>query len=128
MDPKIAHASKDPAKPKTAIGQAAVLVHKSFQAFQHRCDAASNCNREVIVVPIQPPGGKPMLVVSVYYRPQCDSKTTDTHDWISHLFSLKVSGPIIIGGDFNAKSSLWGYSHSDLREKLLEQALGLSSL
>lgn len=69
-----------------------------------------------------------MLVVSVYYRPQCDSKTTDTHDWISHLFSLKVSGPIIIGGDFNAKSSLWGYSHSDLREKLLEQALGLSSL
>lgn len=69
-----------------------------------------------------------MLVVSVYYRPQCNSKTTDTYDWITHLFSLNFSGPIIIVGDFNAKSSLWGYSHSDIRGKLLEQALELSSL
>lgn len=128
MEPKIAHASKDPAKPKTGLGQAAALVHLSCQAVQHKWDAASNSNREVVVVRIQPPGGKPMLVISLYYRPQCNSKTTATYDWITYLFSLNFSGSIIIGRDFNAKSSLWGYSQSDLRGKVLRQALKLSSL
>lgn len=128
MDPKIPRTYKDKTKSPSTPGQAAVLVHKSCHSVQHRWDEASNSNREVIIVRVQPPSGKPVLLVSVYYRPQCNSRTRDSYDWISHIFSLNFSGPVIIGGDFNARSTLWGYSHSDLRGKLLEQVLEYSPL
>lgn len=127
-DPKITHFSKDPSKGPTAYGQAAVLVHKSCRAVQHHWDGASNNNREVVVVRITPPGGKPLLIISVYYRPQCSSRNRGTYDWLPHILSLNFSGPIIIGGDFNAKSTLWGYLTSDVRGKNLEQAIEFSHL
>lgn len=67
MDPKIPHTYKDKTKSPSTPGQAAVLVHKSCHSVQHRWNKASNTNREVIIVRVQPPSGKPVLMVSVYY-------------------------------------------------------------
>lgn len=127
-DPTIPHKSKDPNKAPSVSGQATILVHKSCKAVQHHWDKASDSSREVIIVRIDPPGGKALLLVCVYYRPQCTSHVRGTYDWIPHVLSLNFSGPIIIGGDFNARSTLWGYPTSDLRGKLLEQAIEFSHL
>lgn len=109
-------------------GQAAILVHNSCQAVQHKWDKASTEHREVIIVRVVPPGGKPMLLVSVYYPPARGSVPATIYDWIPYLRSLNFSGPILVGGDFNARNTLWGYPNSDTRGKLLEQALEFSPL
>lgn len=69
-----------------------------------------------------------MLIASVYYKPNSGAIPSTLYDWIPHLLSLNFSGPVIIGGDFNARNTLWGYSSSNRRGRLLEQTLEFGHL
>lgn len=75
-----------------------------------------------------PPGGKSVLLVSVYYKPRSGAVPPSLYNWIPYLFSLRFTGPIVIEGDFNARNTLWGYSSTNRRGRLLEQTLEYSPL
>lgn len=102
-------------------GVAVALVHESCHAVEHHWDQARNGNRKVVIVLVTPPGGKPMLLVPVYYKPCSRDIPSTQYDWIPYLFSLRVTGPIVIergGGD----------SSSNHQGQLLEQTLEFSPL
>lgn len=127
MTPAIVHVGANAVE--KIEGQAAILVRKDCKAVQYRWDLDCNRHREVVVVKVDPPGSRPVLLVSVYYRPYGSDRYSDTYDWITHIFSLlRFDGPVIVGGDFNARSPLWGYTKTDVRGSLLEQALEFSPL
>lgn len=56
----------------------------------------------------------------------CSSR--NPYDWLPRILSSNFPGPIIIGGNFNAKSALCCYSTCHLRGKSLEQASEFSQL
>lgn len=52
----------------------------------------------------------------------------DKYEWIQQLIATDHRSPVIVGGDFNAKNALWGYSTTDCRGRRLEEAMDISNL
>ncbi|KAH6936493.1 hypothetical protein HPB50_018234 [Hyalomma asiaticum] len=87
---------------------------------------ASNQYREIVAVKFAFPGkGKQhsLVVASVYYRPRSGTTSPHEYAWIQQLLHEANGVQVIIGGDFNAKSDIWGYSIADSRGRLLSDQL-----
>lgn len=63
-------------------------------------------NQEVVGV-LARPVKTPVILVSFYARPQ---RTRLNLGWITHLRSTYPGIPILVGGDFNAPHTEWGYN------------------
>lgn len=120
-DPSISSQARSSHGP--TLGLAVVLVHKSCHTVQHRWGQACNDDREVIMVLVTPPGGKSVLLVSVYYKPRSGAVPPSLYDWIPYIFSLRFTGPIIMGETSTLVITLWGYLSTNCRGRLLEQTL-----
>ena len=61
---------------------------------------------------------KTITVCSIYLPPTMVFNSTDLENLIAQLLP-----PILLLGDFNAHSTLWGCSKTDLRRKMIEDLL-----
>ncbi|KAH9363850.1 hypothetical protein HPB48_005250 [Haemaphysalis longicornis] len=78
------------------------------------------CNdvQEVVAVRVSF-GGRTLLVASTYVRPQLPGAN---FDWMQQLRALYFRDEVVIGGDFNALSTTWGYRVTNIRGRNLEKS------
>lgn len=71
-------------------------------------------------------------MVGVYFSPRLNKAVFEAgHDGIGDFIRSRLPAPVLLAGDFNAKSALWGSSCPNLRGEILEEwavALGLVCL
>lgn len=131
-EPSITHQGKvsSPTQP-SVVEQAAVLVRSDLGCCKVSVPGQCSKDHEVVIVQVRLPDGKPLLAASVYYRPVTGSQKSVKYNWLRHLVLRYPHTLIVIGGDFNAKSTTWGYDSTDGRGSCLEAAIddcGLSLL
>lgn len=102
-------------------GYAAILVDASIPAAQLQVPASNSNMHEVVAIVAQPPHAKKIILVSAYYQPYSSSTGTGPFTWLQHLINTNPNTPILVGGDFNAHHTAWGYSTNSARgTKLVE--------
>ncbi|KAH9379143.1 hypothetical protein HPB48_015921 [Haemaphysalis longicornis] len=81
---------------------------------------AGMCNdvQEVVAVRVFF-GRRTLLVASTYVRPQLPGAN---FDWMRQLRALYPRDEVVIGGDFNALSTSWGYRVTNIRVRNLEES------
>lgn len=109
-------------------GYVAVLVRSSLGNQQIQDPEFSSADHEVVAVHTRLPGGKPIIVATAYYKPTTSSSTTASFTWLQVLTSRFPGTPILLGGDFNAPNTLWGYNRTHPRGKALEYAAEAAGL
>lgn len=121
--------SRATVRPTTPPGQAAVLIHKACKAALLDLSAYCTQTREIVAVKFTLPKQskhQAFVVASVYYRPSTSTPSTgrpNELNWFSELLHLSSGCQLIIGGDFNARHTLWGYTRCDLRGKAIADLL-----
>lgn len=116
--PSIRYASfTDPAA-TVVIQQTAIYVLKGTPHCQ--VPTASMCNdvQDVVAVRVSL-GSRKLLVASTYVRPHVRGAN---FDWMRQLRTLYPRDQVVIGGDFNAFSTTWGYRVTNIRGRNLEEA------
>ncbi|KAG0410386.1 hypothetical protein HPB47_012496 [Ixodes persulcatus] len=107
-----------------ANGQAAVFVDDNLP--QDQIDMSQWCNgyHEIVAVLVKI-GARWLAVVSVYERPGYNVRSNATA-WIPHLKLAAGKVPIIMGGDFNATHTMWGYSRDSPKGEEIADAMTLN--
>lgn len=102
-------------------GYAAILVDVSIPAVQLQVPASNSKMHEVVAIVAQPPNAKKLVLVSAYYQPYSASTGTGSFTWLQYLINAHPNTPILVGGDFNAHHTAWGYSTNSARGTKLVQ-------
>lgn len=89
-------------------GHAAILLDSSVPATQLPLPLSSSPLYEVVAIIAYPARAKKLILVSAYYRPRYQT-CSDAFSWVQHIRNEYPSTPILIGGDFNAPHTTWGY-------------------
>lgn len=107
-----------------AKGQAAVFVDANLP--QHQIDMSQYCNQhhEIVAVLLKI-GVRELVVVSVYERPGYNIRS-NAAAWIPHLKLTAGKAPVIVGGDFNAMHTMWGYSRDSHKGEEIAEAMTLN--
>lgn len=95
----------------SAPGKAAVYVSSHIAHTVIDLEPWCSVNQEVVGV-LARPVKTPVILVSFYARPQ---RTRLNLGWIAHLRSTYPGIPILVGGDFNAPHTEWGYKYNSRR-------------
>lgn len=104
-------------------GYTAILVDASIPAVQLQVPTSNSKMHEVVVIVAQPPHARKIILVSAYYQPYSSSTGPGHFSWLQHLINMHPNTPILVGGDFNAHHTAWGYSTNSARgTKLIEMA------
>lgn len=74
------------------------------------------------------PGGKAITVATAYYKPVTSSGRHSNFAWLPTLTAQFPGTPILLGGNFSAQSTTWGYARTHPREKGLKDAADASNL
>lgn len=109
-------------------GYSVILVKKGIACHQIKLPGLTSQHHETIVVRSRLPEGKQIIVASAYYRPKIGSACNSSFLWVTQLIHQYPNIPVIIGGDFNAKSTTMGYATTDIRGKLLEDVMEMNNL
>ncbi|KAH7979018.1 hypothetical protein HPB49_007781 [Dermacentor silvarum] len=107
-------------------GQAALLVRNDCPATQPDLPGLCSKNREIIAAKICPPGQKPFVAASAYFRP--GNTSVEPYTWLETLKQTAQNLPLLIGGDFNAHHPAWSASRPNQRGRYLYEAIELSSV
>lgn len=90
----------------TAPGKAAIYVRTDIP--QEQIDTSQWCTQrqEVVAVLVRRKQTK-VILVSVYGKP---GSARLNFGWIQHLCRRYLHVPVLVGGDFNAPHTSWGYA------------------
>lgn len=100
-------------------GGAAILVKEEISHFP--CDPVTTTQLQMASIKIVTTSGE-LAISSLYLPPKIPWTEADFNQILNDLGSK-----FIIGGDFNAKSRLWGSFRGDVRGRCLQQAVQSSS-
>lgn len=100
--------------------QAAIFVDRNVP--QTQLDTVGLCDqtREIVAVRTLV-AGHAVTFVSVYLRPE--ARGGHNADWIAKIAAMAANEALVIGGDFNAKHTLWGYKLDSRRGNAVVDAV-----
>lgn len=106
-----------------APGKAAIYIKGTVP--QAPIDLRQWCNQQQeVVAVITQPYKTPLILVAAYARPR---NSTLNLGWVNHIRTSYPGIPIIVGGDFNAPHTEWGYDQdSKLGEQIRTRLTDLS--
>ncbi|KAG0422905.1 hypothetical protein HPB47_001302 [Ixodes persulcatus] len=107
--------------PPTIVAQAAVFVRKDIHHCQIDTTSFGTEYQEVVAVRIHLARGRALLVASAYVRPGGGRNRSDNYQWLSRLRTLYPLDEVVVGGDFNAANTSWGYKWTSPRGRRLEE-------
>ena len=96
----------------TIHGDVAILVNKTVP------HSRIQLNTSLQAIAIRATYHRTISVCSIYLSPSAKFTSNDLEDLLSQL-----SPPVLLLGDLNACSTLWGSSKTDIRGKLVEELL-----
>ncbi|KAH7960652.1 hypothetical protein HPB49_022040 [Dermacentor silvarum] len=107
-------------------GQAVLLVRNDCPATQLGLPGLCSKNHEIIAATICPPGQKPFVAASAYFRP--GNISVEPYTWLETPKQTAQNLPLLIGGDFNAHHPAWSVSRPNERARYLYEAIEFSSV
>lgn len=112
-------------KPTEKRGQAAVLIDRNLPQTQLNTSVLCSPVREVVAVRVQV-ANRRVTFVSVYIKPGL--RNGDDMQWTATLRQLAGADALLIGGDFNARHTAWGYPTDTRRGDAILQAMATIKL
>ena len=103
-----------------AFGGAAIIIKSALN--YTLCNAHQSDEIQAAIIELLITGQK-IIIASVYCRPRFNLKEAD----YSNLFSL-FGSKFIIGGDFNAKNTIWGSRLTTAKGKELQKCLNCNNI
>lgn len=97
-------------------GQAAVYIKEGITHRPIRTDTANDNACEAVAVRISDSRlERKTIICSVYIRPDTGRSRNKGFEWIRRIRSEYPTDHVIIGGDFNARHTHWGYNRNTSR-------------